>query len=279
MTRGALSAASVEQIQACTRDETLARHEVAFGKIIYYTNPPCIDCTWPGQHDADVRARLSTLGATYRPAANPKKTYTVTYKETGHHELDLDCLRSGCRVTGLDCTESRPGVWQAVLHEGSQRRNNRALYGFEVLAKNITRVEIRCGGISWAKALHSPDRVQVDRPGNMCWPLWLTFYNTTFLNIHGSSKPDLRILDFEADEGKARAYEHGIVTCYDYASEDAEAEGAIARFMSGLSGCLLTTVDKEIIERHAITMRRAAAQENEKTDTERTHTAEVAVVC
>lgn len=272
---GQVYADSCECIRACTRDDILMKHGVTFGHIIHLTNPPCIDCRWPPEHDTEVRARLLALRASYRPSVVPKKTYTVSYKETGHHELQLDCIKSQCKVTHVECTKIHTGVWRATLHGCCQRRNRRALYGLDLWGKNMTRIEIKCGQICWARNLAATDHVQVDRPGNMCWPLWVTFYDSTYLVIHGSTRPtDLQVLEFDVGEYKGHAYEHGILTAYDFACEDAEPKGAIARFQSGLTG-VLTTDDKEVVHDVAERLKREASEENGKMDTDKVSTYEV----
>lgn len=83
---------------------------------------------------------------------------------------------------------------------------------------------------------------------------------------------------FDVDEDKGYAYQHGILTSYDFECEDAEPQGGIARFQSGMTAMLLTTGDKELIAKYAAKMRGWAAEENKKTDKERVHSAEVAVL-
>ena len=271
MERGSISAKTCEVIKACTGDETLQKCGVEFGHIIHYTNPPQIDCSWPLEHDATVRTRLAQLRSSYRPYVPPKQSYTVTLKKTGHHELELDCAKSDCTVVSIspDYKETNGG-WAAKIHECCTRSRS-ALYGFEVHAKAITRVELRSGGVSWARNLHATDHVQIDKPGNICWPLWLNFWWSTVLVIHSSSKPtDVRLFMFEVDEEKGYAYQNGIVTSYDFVCEDREIPGSIARFQSGQSGLLLSVSDRDAIDRWAVKMRSDAQIANNEMDRDAT---------
>lgn len=207
----------------------------------------------------------------------PKKTHEVSLKQSGHHELQLDCPKSRCKVTQVECSKIRPGVWRATLHESNQRRNRRALYGIDVWGKDITRIEVECGQVCWARNMEATDHVQVDRPGDICWPLWVTFYVSTYLVVYAPTEPtNLQLLEFDVDECKGAAYEHGILTAYDFACEDAEPQGGIARFQSGLTAVFLTTSKKEVIHKCAEGLKRAAAEENGRMDINRISVYEVA---
>ena len=268
MQRGYVTS-TTQGIRAGCKDLELKKYGAAFGDIIYDIVPPCIDCSWPLEHDDDIQRRLKELGLKCQPAYKPSKTYTVTTRNSGHHELDLDCPRSLCKAVSKDCKQrwSETSVtWVTQIDVG----RSQALYGFEVIGKDITRVEIDCGGcLSWARSLDKVDKVQVDRPGNICWPLCLTVFYSTFLVIESETKPtDIRILLFDVDPNKVVRYRNGEVVGYDFDSEDAKRDGAIARFVRGLVGAATCRRDeKEYVQRLAAKMRESAAAANKTIDT------------
>lgn len=167
-----------------------------------------------------------------------------------------------------DC-EQKWGKWVTEIKTCSEGHwsGTQALYGFEVSGKDITRVEIRCGCLNWARNLDKVDAVRVDKPGKICWPLWLTFYYRTYLFIESETKPtDIKILSFDVNQTKFDDYNHGAVTAYDFNSEDADSPGAIAKFQSGLNGAALCTCEHEEVQKYVAKMRKSAATNNKSID-------------
>ena len=159
---------TVEGAQGFIKSNVLQGLQAEFGEVIVYTDPPCIDCTWPVQNDEAVRKELDVLGCckvAERNDADWKKS-EITIQQTGVFLLDdVDAPESACSRAIIAMKYIDSDRWT-----GRIPREMHMLKGFEVKGQDIIRVCIGANRLIWSKKTEPCEHLCVMRPGNICWP-------------------------------------------------------------------------------------------------------------
>ena len=189
-------------VRSFSRNQVLQGLDAKFGKVIVYTDPPCIDCTWPEEHDEAVRKELAAPGCCRivdndLEKAGFKKSQ-VTFKKTGVSIIDdLDADEKDCGVAVIDM-KYEGGSWH-----GKVPQELHVLKGVEVKGEGVTGVGVRAGALPWRCETEPCKHLRLMRPGNICWPaFYMTWDRGLNVRVHApeDSPPELRAVFFKLSD-------------------------------------------------------------------------------
>ena len=269
---------TVQGVRSFSRSKVLQGLDAKFGKVIVYTNPPCIDCTWPEEHDEAVRKELATVGCCRIVDNDLEKAgwnkSQVTFKQTGVFIIDdLDADEEECGVAVIDMKYDH-GAWH-----GKVPRELHMLKGVEVRGEGVTGMRIRAGALQWHCETEPCGHMRLMRPGNICWPVFSMSWDAGLqvtVQAPEDSPPVFHAVFFKlSDHNYAQLW-------YSDRMEALEFDGGlqftkIARFQSGLAGALYEggakyPVEEETLERAKHRLRKQASEVNAGLEHRKTET-------